>query len=71
MMLMTPTPTPMMAATYPRVVANHRSGSTTTTARVRSTVTRRGAVVKTRASVDPKTEYASLGQVCAGTFWVW
>ena len=30
--------------------------------------TRRGASVKTRASVDPKTEYASLGQVCAGAF---
>ena len=36
--------------------------------RVTAKTTRRGAVVKTRASVDPKTEYASLGQVCAGAF---
>ena len=36
--------------------------------RVTAKATRRGASVKTRASVDPKTEYASLGQVCAGAF---
>ena len=39
-----------------------------TVSRVTVSTTRRCASVKTRASVDPKTEYASLGQVCAGAF---